>query len=424
VSTTIDLAAVKRGGARRTVTRWRWDVVVGAVAMLLAALAMPVAGASAKAAPDLGTFAGYEAAHGDVRSVQGSWVVPRVVRDSSPGDQSLIWVAAQGVGSPQRAPFIQVGVADRVGILGNGEASAFWSDTAQHFRLQPLKLRVKAGDRLRASLTLTGGRWHVVLDNLSTHRVARVSTAQESRARFDSGQWIEEDPTLANFGSRARGVPFARTSTVRFSALDCNGAPPTRDLLYSLWMSLPHAMLGPTPLVGDSFAVVPRRLSLAATRYLTLVTPEDSAASAFAAALASWLGGASSSEIDPLAARLTGELHAVIIGLSGPGWPISSANARASLVAANRRVIERLAQVPALPPSARRGWAHGWARLTARVTAQGQTLRNVLGAPDITPYSDGARASASSPGDSGRRPATRSLTGRPDARARSTSAPS
>jgi len=392
--------------------------------MLLAALAMPVAGASAKAAPDLGTFAGYEAAHGDVRSVQGSWVVPRVVRDSSPGDQSLIWVAAQGVGSPQRAPFIQVGVADRVGILGNGEASAFWSDTAQHFRLQPLKLRVKAGDRLRASLTLTGGRWHVVLDNLSTHRVARVSTAQESRARFDSGQWIEEDPTLANFGSRARGVPFARTSTVRFSALDCNGAPPTRDLLYSLWMSLPHAMLGPTPLVGDSFAVVPRRLSLAATRYLTLVTPEDSAASAFAAALASWLGGASSSEIDPLAARLTGELHAVIIGLSGPGWPISSANARASLVAANRRVIERLAQVPALPPSARRGWAHGWARLTARVTAQGQTLRNVLGAPDITPYSDGARASASSPGDSGRRPATRSLTGRPDARARSTSAPS
>jgi len=365
--------------------------------MLPAALTAPVAGASAKAAPYLGRFAGYEASHRDVRSVRGSWVVPRVARDSSPADQSVVWIAAQGVGSPQRAPFIQVGIVDRVGILGHGEASAFWSDTVQHFLLRPLKLRVKAGDRLRASLTLTGGRWHVVLDNLSTHRVARVSTAQESRARFDSGQWLEEDPTFAARGPGARGVPFARTSTVRFSALDCNGAPPGRDPVYSLWMSLPHAMLGPTPLTGGSFAVVPRRLSSAATRYLTLVTHEDSAASAFAVALTSWRRGAPSSEIDPLAARLTGELHAVIIGLSGPGWPTSSATARASLVAGNRRLIASLAKVPALPPSARRRWARGWARLIARVTPRGQALRNILRAPDITPYVQTApRASASS----------------------------
>ena len=364
--------------------------------MLPAALTAPVAGASAKAAPYLGRFAGYEASHRDVRSVRGSWVVPRVARDSSPADQSVVWIAAQGVGSPQRAPFIQVGIVDRVGILGHGEASAFWSDTVQHFLLRPLKLRVKSGDRLRASLTLTGGRWHVVLDNLSTHRVARVSTAQESRARFDSGQWLEEDPTFAARGPGARGVPFARTSTVRFSALDCNGAPPGRDPVYSLWMSLPHAMLGPTPLTGGSFAVVPRRLSSAATRYLTLVTPEDSAASAFAVALTSWRRGAPSSEIDPLAARLTGELHAVIIGLSGPGWPTSSATARASLVAGNRRLIASLAKVPALPPSARRRWARGWARLIARVTPRGQALRNILRAPDITPYVQTApRASAS-----------------------------
>jgi hypothetical protein len=360
---------------------------VGAVVVLLAALVAPVAGASARAAPDLGTFAGYEAVHGDVRSVRGSWVAPRDVRDGSLGHQSSTWIAAQGVGSPRHAPFIQVGINDLVGVRGNGEASAFWSDTASGFQPLPLKVSVKAGDRLGASLTLVGGRWHVVLDDLTTHRVARASTAQESRARFEGGQWLEEDPQFAHVGpSPPVGVPFARTSTVRFSALELDGSPPTRDSLYSLWMSLPHATLGPTPLVGDSFAVVRRHLGPAATRYLRLVTPEDRAESAFDAALTSWLHDGPSSEIDPLAARLTAELHTVIIGLSGPGWPTSSATARASLVAANRRLMASLAQVPALAPSARRGWNHGWAQLSARVTLRGRALRNVLGAPGITPY--------------------------------------
>jgi len=360
---------------------------VGAVVVLLAALVAPIAGASARAAPDLGTFAGYEAVHRDVRSVRGSWVVPRVVRDGSLGHQSSSWIAAQGVGSPSQAPFIQVGINNVVGVRGNGEASAFWSDTAVDFQPLPLKVWVKAGDRLGASLTLVGGRWHVVLDDLTTHRVARVSTAQESRARFEGGQWLEEDPQLRYVGPGPPvGVPFARTSTVRFSALELNGSPPTRESLYSLWMSLPHATLGPTPLVGDSFAVVPKRLRPAAARYLTLVTPEDRAEGAFDAALSSWLRGGPSSAIVPLAARLTGELQAVIIGLTGPGWPTSSATARASLVAANRRLIASLARIPALPPSARRGWERGWARLSARVTLRGRALRNVLGAPGITPY--------------------------------------
>jgi hypothetical protein len=360
---------------------------VGAVALLLAALTAPVAGAGAKTPPDLGTFAGYGAAHGDVRSVQGSWVVPRVVRNGAPGNQSLIWIGARGNGSSRRPPFIQVGILDRVGDLGNGEASAFWSDTAHHFRLLRLKVPVKAGDRLRASLTLAGGRWHVVLDNLTTRHVAHVSTAQQSRARFNDVQWLEEDQTYPYpTPSGPIRLPFARTSTVRFSALDCNGSPPTRDSLYSLWMSLAHGMLGPTPMVGDSFAVVPRHLSSAAARYLRLVTPEDRAASAFAAALTSSLRGGPSSEIDPLASRLTSELHAVITGLTGPRWPTSSATARASLVAANRRLMAGLARVPTLPPSARRSWARGWARLTARVTPRDQALRNILGAPDITPY--------------------------------------
>jgi hypothetical protein len=360
---------------------------VGAVVVLLAALVAPVAGAGAKAAPDLGTFAGYEAVHRDVRSVRGSWVVPRVMRDGSLGRQSSTWIAAQGVGSPRRAPFIQVGVLNVVGVRGNGQASAFWSDTAEGFQPLPLKVPVKAGDRLGASLTLVGGRWHVVLANFTTHRVARVSTAQESRARFEGGQWLEEDPQFAYVGPGPPvGVPFARTSTVRFSALELNGSPPTPDSLYSLWMSLPHVTLGPTPLVGDSFAVVPRRLSPAATRYLRLVTPEDRAESAFDAALTSWLHDRPSSAIGKLAARVTGELHATITGLTGPRWPTSVATARASLVAVSRRLIARLAQVPGLPRSARRGWARGWARLIARVTPRDRALRNILGAPDITPY--------------------------------------
>jgi hypothetical protein len=384
VSSTCDRAAASRSGARRTVARLRWKLVVGAAAMLVAAVIAPVAGASAKPAPDLGTFAGYEASHRDVRPVQGSWVVPRVVRNQTPGNQSLIWIGARGDGSSLRPPFIQVGVLDRVGVLGDAEASAFWSDTSHYFMLQWLKLPVKAGDRLRASLTLAGGRWHVVLDNVSTHRAARLSTVQQSRAHFNAVQWLEEDQAVPAVSGPV-GLPFARTSTVRFSALDCNGSPPTQDPLYSLWMSLPRTTLGPTPLVGDSFAVVPRRLSRAAARYLTLVTPERRTERAFVVARSSWVRGAPTGEIDSLAARLGRELHTAINGLTGPGWPASSATARASLVAAYGRQIARLAEVRALPRSARRGWARSWARLAARVTVRDQALRNELGAPDITP---------------------------------------
>jgi hypothetical protein len=307
------------------------------------------------------------------------------VRKQAPGNQSLIWIGARGNGS-RRPPFIQVGIVDRVDGLENGEASAFWSDTAHHFMLQRLKLAVKAGDRLDASLTLASGRWHVVLDDLTTHQLAHVSTAQQSRARFNDAQWLEEDQTYPGLPSAPIRTPFARTSSVLFSAWDCNGSRPTRNSLYSLWMSLPSGMLGPTPMVDDSFAVVPSHLGSTATRYLRLVTPADRAGSAFAAALTSWRRGGPSSEIDPLAAKLASELHAAITGLTGPGWPTSSATARASLVAANRRSIAHLLQVPALAPSARRGWGRGWARLSARVTARDQALRNILGAPDITPY--------------------------------------
>jgi hypothetical protein len=144
----------------------------------------------------------------------------------------------------------------------------------------------------------------------------------------------------------------------------------------------PYATLGPTAVVGNSFAIVPRHLSPVAARYVTLVTPTDRAENALNAALSPWVRGGPSREIDRLAAKLTGELRAVSVGLTGPGWPVSSAPARASVVAANRRLIARLAQVPALPLSKRRGWA----RLTERVQPENRALRNILKAPDITPY--------------------------------------
>jgi hypothetical protein len=151
--------------ARRWV-RWgrsRAVAVGGLVALTTAVVIVPSHAAGARGRPALGTFAGYVSSRTRLRTVEGSWTVPRIAKTAHDGLAST-WIGAQGPGASAKAPFIQIGTTDerhtdsRLGPRDSYEA--FWSDIQRQFKPQGL-FAVDPGDRVSASLVLCRGRWRV-----------------------------------------------------------------------------------------------------------------------------------------------------------------------------------------------------------------------------------------------------------------------
>jgi len=95
-----------------------------------------------------GPFAGY-AWIGKVQSVGASFTVPRIA-SGSPLSEAGTWIGMQGAGPPAR--FVQIGALEGRFWSRQEEKTVdlyttFWSDTARHFKPQPL-FPVSAGDTL------------------------------------------------------------------------------------------------------------------------------------------------------------------------------------------------------------------------------------------------------------------------------------
>jgi hypothetical protein len=361
-------------------------VIVAGALVLAAAIVISVvttSDTSPRPAPDLGAFSGYVLRTRRVSSVRGSWVVPRLVAGDRPG-AAAIWIAAEGSGATPTAPFIQVGVNLVRTPAGDDEYSAFWTDTARGFMPRFLTT-VLPGDRLVAGLTLRDSRWHVALKDLTDHVDAAVVTAQDGTPTFNEAQWLQEDPARHATSVHRIRVPYAATSVVRFRALRADGRAPEPGLMVSEWMSLAHTDLGPTPLAGDSFEIVNRRLSPAAARYVEAALPDDRAEIAFFAALRPWLRGAPARTISPAASRLSAGVSDLDRAVSGTGWPGSTAATRAALSAVGRTLVQQTRRAPSRPPSARAGWYRSWRRTAQMVGLAARRLRGALGAPDFVP---------------------------------------
>ena len=340
--------------------------------------------------PSFGPFAGY-AWPERVTSVRGSWVVPRILRASRPGDAGT-WIGAQAPGSTlANTPFIQVGTEEARVRCPRGAPRAcrpfdiyfaWWSDTAHHFRAIPLFFGfVRPGDRVSASLVLKRGRWTVSLSDARSHTRARFSTRQETRARFDLAMWTQEDPTDAR---TLKPVPYPELSATSFSRLVVNSAVPLGADLLSQWMSENGQILGPTQLADDGFELVPQQPTAAGSQYQALADIVNAALDKFTTEAHRWTAKSSTASIAQQRSRLAYALQTWIGSLAIDQWPSAAQTAFNTLIAADSTT---LAQVQTAPPRSAAGirrWISTFRRDAHAASETARAVRGELGLPTYT----------------------------------------
>jgi hypothetical protein len=225
---------------------------VGGSALVLLLIGVTVIASRHATTAQRSAFAGY-VWQGRVKSVSGSWGVPRVL-GSSPDVLAGTWIGAQA--SPVEDPFIQVGTNEGR-LPGKTRRApvyfAFWSDTAKHFH--PVSLfPVAPGDAVSAGLTLGPKGWIVTIVDTTSGERARVTTTQETDAVFHQADWTEEDVTDQKTGKVFR---YPRLASITFRRVTVNSIPPSPFSLGIQSMSEPTASITPSDFDHDSFTLGP-----------------------------------------------------------------------------------------------------------------------------------------------------------------------
>ncbi len=241
----------------------------------------------------LGRFVGYNIT-GHPHSVSAEWRVPSI-SDSSEAHAST-WIGLQS----ESGAFIQVGTLEdsfpgyvKSAPLGVAEKipqrivySGFWSGDAELFHPKStFSEPVLPGDLIAASISkMKHGGWRLQLVD-SRDQARFVKTIKMDNAVLTEAEWIQEDPTnLATDGP----LPYPHLSPVRWTKVMLNGRPPTLDLADEAWMSVPGRDFAPTSLAGDGFKVVPVRLNVVQTRWVTARDPYEQAAYTFDIKQGAW----------------------------------------------------------------------------------------------------------------------------------------
>jgi Peptidase A4 family len=328
-----------------------------------------------------GPFAGY-VWRGHVKSLRGSWTVPRVL-GGSPGARAGTWIGAQASGNP--GPFIQVG-SDELEASHPGDApearyEAFWSDVSHGFHPQAL-FRVNPGDDISASLTLAHKRWTLAIVDLSSGAAAHFSTGAEAHASFNEADWTQEDES----NDTNKPFPYPHLTAVSFRGLAVNAAVPSSADLSARWMSANGENLAPSPLRHDSFALQRApKISGAGAQYLRIARPEDAADYAFSAELARWTAQTPHSRIASASSKFAAALSENIEALRRARWPASVQAPVESLIADLRPLLDHVRSAPSGSSGRLVAWksALEGEMEAGAVAYAGDAVRRLLGVPIV-----------------------------------------
>jgi hypothetical protein len=327
-----------------------------------------------------GSFSGY-VWYGDERSVAATWTVPRILKGSRMGFAGT-WIGAQGAGTRNKAPFIQIGTIEQsLGLKLPGFAGsfymAFFSDTKLGFHAHVL-FGVHPGDTVTARMYLANGRWHLLIVDRTRHRRRAIVTTDEGGASFNAAEWLEEDPSEPH-----RRLPYAVLSTVGFSRLRVDAHDPGYGRIYSSWMSEHATDLAPGPLVDDAFTLAQTRPSATGTHYLRITVALDLALERFERDLQLWSPESSRAAIATQRVRVTTAMRADIREVSATQWPGRAEVLSQALIAATRVEIAQVRRAPSLTAAGISLWRRRWDHAYSRVRAISWRIRRVLDLPQL-----------------------------------------
>jgi hypothetical protein len=160
-------------------------------------------------------WAGYAVHHSGMRftKVIGSWRQPSVHCTAGRRTYSAMWVGLGGYGISSRA-LEQIGT--EVDCNGSGHVvSTAWYELVPAAS-RPIRMLVRPGDSIAATVTVTGHRTQLSLWDATRHR-AFHKTLGPSVVDVSSAEWILEAPSACDSATSCHTLPLANFGTATFS---------------------------------------------------------------------------------------------------------------------------------------------------------------------------------------------------------------
>jgi hypothetical protein len=184
-----------------------------AAATIAAAIALLPASAGAQSTTRSQNWSGY-AVHGlSFQSVSATWRQPRAVCGSN-HTYSAMWVGLGGYSLTSTA-VEQVGT--ELDCVGGHPKSSAWFELAPSPSHQ-VRIGVRPGDLIAASVTTVGGRVMVAISDLTRHRTFQKTVSPTGALDASSAEWILEAPSECILGTSAcQTLPLANFGRARFT---------------------------------------------------------------------------------------------------------------------------------------------------------------------------------------------------------------
>jgi len=225
-----------------------------------AALAVPVAQANAATTEIVqstsSNWAGYAVSSSDpaapvsYTSVSGSWVQPAATCAAGSPAYSAFWVGLGGLADESQA-LEQIGTESN--CTADGRATyAVWYELVPASSV-PVKLKLFAGNRVSASVTVSGTQVTVTLKNL-TRKTSFTKRLAMSAPDVSSAEWIAEAPSACFSSGACQTLPLADFGTVAYGAAKATAAGHTGTISDPAWGATAIALQGtPTGAFGRRF---------------------------------------------------------------------------------------------------------------------------------------------------------------------------
>jgi hypothetical protein len=158
-------------------------------------------------------WAGYAVRGRTYRRVSGTWTVPSETCARGSAGYSAAWVGLGGYSTSSRA-LEQIGTEADCSSSGRATYSA-WSELVPANAVN-IKMKVRPGDRISASVDVSGGQVVLRLRN-RTRALSFTKKARMSAPDVSSAEWIVEAPSGCDSSGSCHQLPLADFGSVRFA---------------------------------------------------------------------------------------------------------------------------------------------------------------------------------------------------------------
>jgi hypothetical protein len=177
--------------------------------MVPAGLALALVAAPAAFADSVqsSNWAGYAVHRGGARfkSVTGTWHVPTTTCTAGHSTYSSIWVGLGGYNESSNA-LEQIGSEADCKASGK-TVSSVWYELVPAAS-KTIRMQVRPGDTLKATVTVVGHQVTLSLRNLTRHRLF-TKKLRASSIDVSSAEWILETPSVCNANNLCQVLPLA-----------------------------------------------------------------------------------------------------------------------------------------------------------------------------------------------------------------------